>query len=64
LRQEIEVIAERPGLQETLAEIANLPPATWGEPLAQTIRSYATAADPLGRFGGRGIIERDELPRG
>jgi plasmid stability protein len=38
LRQEIELIAERSTLQETLAEIANLPPATWGEPLAQTIR--------------------------
>jgi antitoxin FitA len=38
LRQEIELIAERPALQGTLAEIAKLPPVKWGEPLAKTIR--------------------------
>jgi plasmid stability protein len=38
LRQEIELIAERLTLEETLTEIANLPPLTWGEPLAKTIR--------------------------
>jgi antitoxin FitA len=38
LRQEIELIAERPTLQETLAEISKLPPVTLGEPVAKTIR--------------------------
>jgi len=36
--KEIEIIAEQPTLQETLAEIAKLPPVKWGEPVAKTIR--------------------------
>jgi len=39
LMKEIEVIANHPPLQETLAEIAKLPPVTWGEPVAKTIRT-------------------------
>jgi hypothetical protein len=38
LRHEIEVIAARPTLQETLTEIAKLSPVTWGEPVAKTVR--------------------------
>ncbi len=38
LAEEIKSIAEQPTLQETLAEIAKLPPITWGEPVAKTIR--------------------------
>jgi hypothetical protein len=38
LMKEIEIIAEQPTLQETLAEIAKLPPVKWGEPVAKTIR--------------------------
>ena len=39
LMKEIELIAEQPTLQETLAEIAKLPPVTWKEPVARTIRA-------------------------
>jgi hypothetical protein len=39
LMKEIELIAEQPTLQETLAEIAKLPPVNWGEPVAKTIRT-------------------------
>jgi len=38
LGKEIKLIAKRPALQETLAEIAKLPPVRWGEPVAKTIR--------------------------
>jgi len=38
LMKEIEIIAEQPTLQETLAEIGRLPAVTWGEPVAKTIR--------------------------
>jgi len=38
LGKEIKLIAKRPALQETLAEIAKSPPVTWGEPVAKTIR--------------------------
>jgi plasmid stability protein len=38
LRQEIELIAARPALHETVAEIANVAPVTWGEPIAKIIR--------------------------
>jgi hypothetical protein len=39
LLKEIELIAEQPTLQETLADIAKLPPVSWGEPVAKTIRT-------------------------
>ena len=39
LMKEIELIADQPTLQETLAEIAKLPPVKWGEPVAKTIRT-------------------------
>jgi antitoxin FitA len=39
LMKEIELIADQPTLPETLAEIAKLPPVTWGEPVAKTIRT-------------------------
>ena len=39
LVREIEYIAEQPTLKETLAEIAKLPPVTWAEPVAKTIRT-------------------------
>jgi len=39
LMKEIELIAEQPTLQETLAEIAKLPPVKWGEPVAKTVRT-------------------------
>jgi hypothetical protein len=39
LMKEIELIADQPTLQETLAEIAKLPPVTWGEPVVKTIRA-------------------------
>jgi hypothetical protein len=39
LMKEIELIADQPTLQETLAEIAKLPPVKWGEPIAKTIRT-------------------------
>jgi antitoxin FitA len=38
LVREIAFIAGQPTLQETLAEIAKLPPVTWGEPVVKTIR--------------------------
>ena len=39
LMKEIELIADQPTLQETLAEIAKLPAVKWGEPVAKTIRT-------------------------
>ena len=39
LMKEIELIADQPTLPETLAEIAKLPPVTWGEPVIKTIRT-------------------------
>jgi hypothetical protein len=39
LMKEIELIADQPTLQETLAEIAKLPPVKWGEPVAKIIRT-------------------------
>jgi hypothetical protein len=39
LMKEIELIAEQPTLQETLAEIAKLPPVKWGDPVAKTVRT-------------------------
>jgi hypothetical protein len=39
LMKEIELIADQPTLQETLAEIAKLAPVSWGEPVAKTIRT-------------------------
>jgi hypothetical protein len=39
LMKEIELIADQPTLQETLAEIAKLPPVAWGEPIAKTVRT-------------------------
>ena len=38
LIREARVIAEQPTLQETLAEIAKLPPVEWREPVVETIR--------------------------
>jgi len=38
LGKEIKLIDQRTALQETLAEIAKLPPVRWGEPVAKTIR--------------------------
>jgi len=38
LIREVRFIAEQPTLQETLAEIAKLPPITWREPVVETVR--------------------------
>jgi antitoxin FitA len=38
LVREIKLIAEQPSLEESLAELAKLPPVTWREPIAETIR--------------------------
>ena len=38
LIREVAALAEQPTLQETLAEIAKLPPITWREPVVATIR--------------------------
>jgi plasmid stability protein len=38
LVREIAIVAEQPTLQETLAEIAKLPPITWREPVVETVR--------------------------
>ena len=39
LMKEIELIADQPTLQETLSEIAKLPPVSWGEPVVKTVRT-------------------------
>jgi plasmid stability protein len=38
LVREVAALAEQPTLQETLAEIAKLPPVTWLEPVVETVR--------------------------
>jgi plasmid stability protein len=38
LVREIKLIAEQPSLEESLAELAKLPPVTWREPIVETIR--------------------------
>ena len=38
LIREVAAVAEQPTLQETLAEIAKLPPINWSEPVVETIR--------------------------